>query len=84
MKLAAFPKAFVDDISSGAMPLTECIDLGASLDVEGLELYEHFLASFEPAYLDGVGEQLRAHGLAMSMLCCSPDFTHPDPRPVPR
>ena len=80
MKLAAFPKAFIDEISSGAMPLAEWIDAGATLDVEGLELYEHFFASFEPSYLDAVGEWLQAKGLAMPMLCCSPDFTHPDPR----
>ena len=48
--------------------MTEWIDLGASLDVEDLELYEHFLASFEPSYLDGVGEQLQGYGLAMPML----------------
>lgn len=77
MKLAAFPKAYIEQISSGALPLPEWIAMGASLDVEGLELYEHFLASLEPFYLDDVRALLDSHGLAMPMLCCSPDFTHP-------
>ena len=29
--------------------------------------------------VDAVGEAIAAAGFAMPMLCCSPDFTHPDP-----
>ncbi|MEV6432856.1 sugar phosphate isomerase/epimerase family protein [Nocardia sp. NPDC051463] len=79
MKLAAFPKAFIDQISSGQMPLPEWISIGASLDVDGLELYEHFFTSFDSAYLDDIRARLDDHGIVMPMLCCSPDFTHPDP-----
>jgi sugar phosphate isomerase/epimerase len=44
-----------------------------------LELYEGFFESLEPAYLRQVGEAIQAAGFEMPMLCCSPDFTHPDP-----
>jgi sugar phosphate isomerase/epimerase len=41
-------------------------------------LYEGFLLTLDPAYLDSVGEALQAGKFAMPMLCCSPDFTSPD------
>ncbi len=78
MKVAAFPKCYLEQISSGAMSLAEWIRRAGSLGVDGLELYERFLTSTEPGYLDSVGELLEGGGFAMPMLCCSPDLTHPD------
>jgi sugar phosphate isomerase/epimerase len=60
------------------MTLFEWIDLGATLGVEGLELYSGFLEDDEP-FLNRVKVALERHNLAMPMLCCSPDFTQPDP-----
>ncbi len=51
--------------------------MGATLGVDGLELYPAFFASFEPTYLYEVRRALERHGLAMPMLCASPDFTMP-------
>ncbi len=42
-------------------------------------MYDGFFTSLDAAYLDRVGEAIRNAGFAMPMLCCSPDFTNPDP-----
>jgi sugar phosphate isomerase/epimerase len=60
------------------MTLFEWIELGATLGVEGLELYSGFLEDDEP-FLRRVKAALERHDLAMPMLCCSPDFTLLDP-----
>lgn len=78
-RLAAFPKCFMDQLCvDHTMTVTEWIDLAATLGVDGLEFYSGFLRD-EPAFLDEVKQALERHGLAMPMLCCSPDFTQPDP-----
>lgn len=61
------------------MSVLEWIDRARGLPAEGLEMYEGFFESLEPGYLDSVGEAIRSAGFEMPMLCCSPDFTHPDP-----
>jgi sugar phosphate isomerase/epimerase len=78
-RLAAFPKAFMDDLCvHRTMTLAEWIDLAATLGVEGLEFYPGFLED-EPGFLAKTKTALEKHGLEMPMLCCSPDFTQPDP-----
>ena len=57
----------------------EWIEMARSLDADGLEMYDGFFESLEPGYIDRVGEAIRTAGFAMPMLCCSPDFTNPDP-----
>jgi len=80
MRLAAFPKCYMDELCvTRSMSLVEWIDLAASLGVDGLEMYPGFFTSLEPSYLAGVRAALHRHGLAMPMLCASPDFTQPDP-----
>jgi len=80
MKLAAFPKCFMDAICvDHTMSLMDWIDMAASLGVDGLEMYSGFLTSFESDYLGQVRAALNRHDFAMPMMCCSPDFTHPDP-----
>jgi sugar phosphate isomerase/epimerase len=53
------------------------IEMAADLPIDGLELYDGFLASLEEAYLEKVRGALAQRHLAMPMLCCSPDFTRP-------
>jgi sugar phosphate isomerase/epimerase len=60
------------------MTLFEWIDLAATLGVDGLEFFSGFLSEDERE-LEAAKKQLREHGLEMPMLCCSPDFTQPDP-----
>ncbi|HUI43803.1 MAG TPA: sugar phosphate isomerase/epimerase family protein [Terriglobia bacterium] len=80
MKLAAFPKCYMDALCvERTMTVFDWIEMAAGLGVDGLEMYPGFFTSLEDTYLDHVDEALKRHGLAMPMLCCSPDFTQPDP-----
>jgi sugar phosphate isomerase/epimerase len=78
-KLAAFPKAFMDDLCvTGAMLLEQWIEQAATLDVAGLEFYSGFLALTLADSWPKFRRIAESRGLAIPMLCCSPDFTHPD------
>ena len=79
VKLAVFPKGFFDELVSGRMSLEEWIDLAATLDVDGVEMYPAFFQRQDDAYIDEIRRRISDHGLEMPMLCHSPDFTHPDP-----
>jgi sugar phosphate isomerase/epimerase len=61
------------------MTVFEWIEQARALDCDGLEMYEGFFTSLDPGYLDSVADAIRAIGRSMPMLCCSPDFTNPDP-----
>lgn len=78
-QLAAFPKAFLDDLClHRTMTVFEWIEMASALDIDGLEFYSGFLEPGEPAFLAQVKAALDAKNLAMPMLCCSPDFTRDD------
>ncbi len=80
LKISAFPKCYIDAIAGArTMSVFDWIDMARSLDADGLEMYDGFFTSLEPTYLDRVGAAIRGAGFAMPMLCCSPDFTNPDP-----
>ncbi|MCH9653830.1 MAG: sugar phosphate isomerase/epimerase [Planctomycetes bacterium] len=78
-KLAAFPKAFMDELClSGEMTLRQWIDLAATLDIDGLEFYAGFLEMKNENFWPEAKKMASDHGLEIPMMCCSPDFTHPD------
>ena len=78
-RLAAFPKCYMDELCvHRTMTVFEWIELAATLGVDGLEFYSGFVEDDE-AFLKEVKAALEKHNLAMPMLCCSPDFTQPDP-----
>jgi sugar phosphate isomerase/epimerase len=80
LKLSAFPKCYLDRIAGDrSMSVFDWIEMAKQLDADGLEMYDGFFTSLDPGYLDSVAEAIHAAGFAMPMLCCSPDFTHPDP-----
>ncbi|MCA9248880.1 MAG: sugar phosphate isomerase/epimerase [Planctomycetales bacterium] len=79
-KLAAFPKAYMDQLCvTGEMSLTQWIEMAATLDIDGLELYSGIRDLAEPDNWAAISRRIEKAGLSMPMLCCSPDFTHPDP-----
>ena len=79
-RIAAFPKCFMDELCvTHTMTLERWIELGATLGVQGLELYPGFLVSTDAPYLEHIRKTLAVHGLTMPMYCHSPDFTKPDP-----
>lgn len=78
-RLAAFPKCFMDELCiHRTMTVVQWIELASTLGIDGLEFYSGFLRD-EEGFQDEVKSSLEHHGLAMPMMCCSPDFTEPDP-----
>jgi sugar phosphate isomerase/epimerase len=78
-KLAAFPKAFMQELcKTGTMKVSEWIELASKLDIEGLEWYAGFLEMQDTENWEKFKEEVAAKGKQIPMLCCSPDFTHPD------
>ena len=79
-KLAAFPKAFMHALcKDGSMTVSEWITLAAGLDVDGVEWYAGFLEMADERNWSRFREEVESHGMVIPMMCCSPDFTHPDP-----
>lgn len=78
--LAAFPKAYMQALcKDGSMKLSEWFELASTLDVDGLEFYAGFLEMADEANWPRFRQQVTELGMSIPMLCCSPDFTHPDP-----
>lgn len=78
-KLAVFPKAFMQELcKDGTMKVSEWIDLAVQLEVDGLEWYAGFLEMADTANWSAFRKEVEGHGKVIPMLCCSPDFTHPD------
>ncbi len=79
MKISAFPKCYLDEISvQRTMSVFDWIEMAQSLGAEGLEMYVGFFPTLDDAFVDSVGEAIAKAGFAMPMMCCSPDFTHRD------
>jgi len=79
-KLAVFPKAFMHALcKDGTMKLDEWIKLASALDIDGLEWYAGFLEMKDRKNWAGFRKEVESHGKSIPMMCCSPDFTHPDP-----
>jgi sugar phosphate isomerase/epimerase len=80
MKIAAFPKCYLDDISiHHTMTVFDWIEMAKDLGAEGLEMYVGFFPTLDDTFVDSVGEAISKAGFVMPMMCCSPDFTHRDP-----
>lgn len=78
--ISAFPKCYIDQIAGDrSMSVFEWIEIAKTLDADGLEMYEGFLTSLDRSYVDSVRDAINDAGFEMPMLCCSPDFTNPDP-----
>jgi sugar phosphate isomerase/epimerase len=81
VQLAAFPKCYLDDIIvRKSMTLFEWIEKAGQLGVDGLEMYSPFFEGKSDVYLDDVRMKCEEFGLALPMMCFSPDFTNPDPK----
>lgn len=78
-KLAAFPKAYMQSLcKTGDMQIQEWIDLAVPLNVDGLEWYSGFLEMQNPDKWPSLRQAVEEKEMCVPMLCCSPDFTHPD------
>ncbi|WP_339870090.1 sugar phosphate isomerase/epimerase family protein [uncultured Algoriphagus sp.] len=78
-KIAAFPKAFMQALcKDGSMKLSEWIELGSRLGIDGLEWYAGFLEMEKEENWRLFRRMVEDKGMVIPMMCCSPDFTHPD------
>ncbi len=79
-RVAAFPKAYMDDLCvHGSMTIRDWVGLASTLDIDGLEFYSGMLELADRRNWKEARKLAADHGLVIPMLCCSPDFTHPDP-----
>lgn len=62
----------------GSMQLEEWIELAVALDVDGLEWYAGFIQMADERNWPIFRRMVEDHGKSIPMMCCSPDFTHPD------
>jgi len=78
-KLAAFPKAFMQALcKDGTMKVSEWIELASKLDIDGLEWYSGMIEMNDAENWPRFRKEVEAKGMTIPMMCCSPDFTHPD------
>lgn len=75
IKIAAFPKCWIDDIVSRKMDLFDWIERSSELEVDGLEMYSDFLLLHDDNYLQSVRRRVEELGMVIPMMCFSPDFT---------
>jgi sugar phosphate isomerase/epimerase len=73
-RISVFPKCYFDQLCRGDMQYASWIRSAATLGAEGLEHYDGFIRG--PAA--DVVSLMEDTGQTSSMLCFSPDFTHPD------
>lgn len=78
-KLAAFPKAFMQALcKDGTMKVSEWIALASKLNIDGLEWYAGLLEMADESNWPRFRREVEDTGKCIPMMCCSPDFTHPD------
>ncbi len=78
-KLAAFPKAFMRQlVRDGTMTLRQWVDLAEPLGLDGLEYYSGFIELADSGNWAAARREVESRGMVIPMLCCSPDFAHPD------
>ena len=63
----------------GSMTIRDWVDLAAPLQVDGLEFYSGFLELADESRWAEARRTVEARGMTIPMLCCSPDFSQPDP-----
>ena len=73
-----FPKCYFDELTTGRLSFAAWIHDAASLGGEGVEHYDGFFRSLEAADVDPIARALDETKQITSMICFSPDFTHPD------
>ncbi|HET7220714.1 MAG TPA: sugar phosphate isomerase/epimerase family protein [Vicinamibacterales bacterium] len=78
-RISVFPKCYFDEIVSGARSYVSWIHDAGTLGGEGVEHYDEFFPSYDERDVAPVMAAMSATGQISSMLCFSPDFTHPDP-----
>ncbi|HTU23150.1 MAG TPA: sugar phosphate isomerase/epimerase family protein [Gemmataceae bacterium] len=77
-RISVFPKCYFDDLYTGRRDYLEWLRQAATLGAEGVEHYDGFFKSLDEAGVAPVRKTLEETGQISSLLCFSPNFTHPD------
>ncbi len=77
-RISVFPKCYFDDLCAGRMDYLQWLRDARALGGEGIEHYDGFLAPLGPDAARRVRDVIEETGQVSSLLCFSPDFTHPD------
>ena len=77
-RITVFPKYHFDELVAGEVSFEQWIRDAAMLGGEGIEHYDGFFPSLAPADVDPILRAIEETGQLTSMICFSPDFTHPD------
>ena len=77
-RISVFPKYDFDELVAGTASFEQWIRDAASLGGEGIEHYDGFFRSLAPPDVDPIARLIEGSGQVTSMICFSPDFTHPD------
>jgi sugar phosphate isomerase/epimerase len=77
-RISVFPKCYFDALCRGEMDYVAWIRSAATLGAEGLEHYDGFFRSVRGNDVEPAIAAMTETGQVSSMLCFSPDFTHPD------
>jgi sugar phosphate isomerase/epimerase len=77
-RISVFPKCLFDELVAGEASFEQWIRDAATLGGEGIEHYDGFFQSLDPDGVDDIRRTLDETGQVTSMICFSPDFTHPD------
>jgi sugar phosphate isomerase/epimerase len=78
-RISVFPKCYFDELVEGRMSYEQWIRDAASLGGDGVEHYDGFFRSYAREDVEPILQVMRETNQISSMLCFSPDFTHPDP-----
>jgi sugar phosphate isomerase/epimerase len=79
-RISVFPKCYVEDLVAKRRSYVDWIHDAATLGGEGVEHYDEFFVSYDDRDVAPIVDAMAATSQISSMLCFSPDFTHPDPR----
>lgn len=80
MQLSAVPIIFFKPmVLDRTMKLEAWFPIAESLDLDGTEIHDRSLVSFEPEYIESIGQAVTDHGLMVSQLVGAADLTHPNP-----
>ncbi len=76
--ISVFPKFQFDELVAGTASFEQWIRNAPALGGEGIEHYDGFFRSMAPGDVDPIARLIGEAGQVTSMICFSPDFTHPD------
>jgi sugar phosphate isomerase/epimerase len=79
-RISVFPKCYLDDLIARRRSYVQWIHDAATLGGEGVEHYDEFFVSYDEKDVAPIMDAMAETEQISSMLCFSPDFTHPDAR----